>query len=271
MQKTKISWATDVWNVTIGCNNPECLAHCYARDLHNKRHKAYLAGKKLPKQYAKPFEEIQLLSERLEEPLHKRKPCRVFVGSMGDVFDESVPFDFIDKILGAINSCPQHTFMFLTKQEKRMAEYLCGLRDDVKQAERLSLGSGMARHGIAMMYRKGGYLPNLCLGVSILNQEDADKRIPYLLQTPVAKKFISAEPLLSEIKLPKNIIQANLLIIGAETGKNRRPCNLEWVKSLIEQANNAGVKVHVKKLEIDGRIESEITKFPVWARRRETI
>ena len=130
MQKTNIPWTEYTWNPLTGCELPLAssgCSHCYARELHNKRHKAYLAGKKLPIQYDKPFEEIQLFTDRLNEPLHKKKPCKIATCLMGDLFHPQVPFEFIDKVFATIRRCPQHTFQILTKQSMIAKEYITGL------------------------------------------------------------------------------------------------------------------------------------------------
>lgn len=245
MQKTNIPWTDFSWNPSVGCENS--CDYCYARKTHNMRHKAYLAGKKLPKQYAKPFEEIQLFPERLDAPLHKRKPCKIFVGSVADLFSPSVPFEFIDKVMDIINICRQHTFQILTKRPKRTLEY-------INRIEPFRWHS------------------NIWLGVTAENQEQADKRIPILLQIPAAVRFVSVEPMLGLIQLPKPIMPLSYdepglpyidwVIIGCESGPKRRPCKIEWVRDLVNQCESAGVAVFVKQLDINGKVEKDINKFP---------
>ena len=124
MQKTNIPWTEYTWNPGCGCPLPlvsDGCQQCWARSLHNQRHKALLAGKKLPEQYRKPFEEIQLFPDRLEEPLHKRKPCKIAVCLMGDLF--AYPFEFIDKVMAVVALCPQHTFQCLSKRPEIMQNY----------------------------------------------------------------------------------------------------------------------------------------------------
>ena len=89
MGKTFVPWATMGWPIVTGCTpKSEGCVNCWARTLHDRRHKAYLNGKKLAKQYAKPFSQVQLFENRLDEPLHWRKPQRVFVAPMGDLFHD---------------------------------------------------------------------------------------------------------------------------------------------------------------------------------------
>jgi len=148
------------------------------------------------------------------------------------------------------------------------------------------------------------YLPNVWQGSSVSTQPDADREIPLLLKTPAAVRFVSAEPLLEEIDagFGANMTEEedraygwipcheggirhqhplgefvggpcarklDLIIIGCESGPGRRPCKLDWVHSLIEQADAAEVPVFVKQLEIDGKVSHNPAEWPKWARRRE--
>ncbi len=123
--KTTISWTDVTWNPTVGCTrvSPGCK-NCYAFTLHDMRHAAHKDGKNLPEQYAKPFTELQMIADRLEDPLHWKKPRMVFVNSMSDLFHEDVPDEFIDKVFAVMALCPQHTFQVLTKRPERMLEVL---------------------------------------------------------------------------------------------------------------------------------------------------
>lgn len=278
-------WWDRSWNPVVGCTpiSPGCL-NCWARGLHNSRHKAYLAGKKMPKQYAKPFSEIQFFADRLEQITPRQAPKDIFVCDMGDLFHKDVPFEFIDKAMLTINKCRQHTFQILTKRADRMLEY-------ITQKMTICVAKEMP-------------LPNLWLGVTIENQEMADKRIPLLLQTPAAKRFLSVEPMLGGIdievafepwgcidcahmgtkddfdvlgadagrcfcnkcghEIPMNPIDKSIdwVIVGCESGAYRRPCKISWIYSIVEQCQAAGVPVFVKQLDINGKVEKDITKFP---------
>ncbi len=116
------------WNPTAGCSkiSPAC-DNCYACDIHTKRHLAFMAGAKLPKQYAKPFNEIQLLPERLDKPLHWREPRIIFVDSMSDLFHKDVPFEFAesvwDTMFNSNTTNLNHTFLILTKRPERLLKF----------------------------------------------------------------------------------------------------------------------------------------------------
>ena len=238
---SKIEWCDATWNVVSGCTQVSSgCAHCYAKTLHDRRHKAYLAGAKLPKQYAKPFKQIQLHPERLEMPLHWKKPRRIFVNSTSDLFHEDVPFEFIKDVWTVMLNAPDHTYMILTKRADRMIE-----------AVGYILGDGY------------GVLKNVWLGVSVEDQKAADERIPVLLQTPAAVRFISAEPLLGPVELwgarydnpnggKTGAITAwpgglDWVICGGESGPGARPMHPNWALSLRDGCMAAGVPFFFKQ------------------------
>lgn len=283
MQVTEISWSEYVWNVTIGCPLPipsEGCGRCYARRLHNMRHKAYLSGKKLPKQYAKPFEELQLFPERLEEPLHHKKPHKIFVCSMSDLFHPAVPFEFITRVFDVMCSWrwpnkkaeregddtelvdPGHTYQILTKRPERVEPWLNWVGE---------FWPGDTPFNIAMSV-KGKFPENIHFGVSV-ETEKYLYRINALKDIPAIKKFVSLEPLLSDIYIVDYLKYLNGIIIGAESigGHPGRECKLSWIENLVEQAKTTGVKVFVKQLHINGKLVKDINQFPKDLRLRETI
>ena len=200
-------------------------------------------------------------SYRLEKVKHWRKEQLVFVNSMSDLFHPDVPFEFIDKVMIVIKKYPQHTFKILTKRVKRMAQFFSAWQDYP-------------------------YPDNIHHGVSICTQSEADEKIPILLSIPSAFRFVSFEPLLEYIDIVKKpwygdwdaynaIGWLEQIIIGCE----RRISNvagrgqdvfIEAAESLIEQADKADVKVHVKQVPIDGKVETDIKKFPKELQRRDT-
>jgi protein gp37 len=167
---TGIEWTDATWNPTTGCTkvSPGC-AHCYIERTPAFRIKG--------RQFVKGATDLQLHPNRLEQPLHWKKPRRVFVNSLSDLFHDAVPADFIGHVFAVMAMAPQHTFQVLTKRPERMQMLLSDPPADVKPWP----------------------LPNVWLGVSVENQHFADERIPLLLQTPAAIRFISAEPLLGPV------------------------------------------------------------------------
>jgi len=210
-------------------------------------------------------EKTHFVELALEKPLHWKKARRIFVCSMGDLFHESVPFEWIDKVFAVMALCPQHTFQVLTKRPARMAEYIdsldqdCQYRGKILDFDAIQVGSRWP-------------LENLWLGVTAENQEMADKRIPILLQIPAAKRFVSVEPMLGPVDLealafitPLKHKLLDWVIIGAESGPNRRKCECEWVDGLKIQCQQAGVPVFVKQIHYP--LSKELIKAPAgWPR-----
>lgn len=272
---TAIEWTDTVWNPVTGCSKvSEGCRNCYAFALHDMRHKAFREGKKLPQQYAKPFNEIQLFSVRLEQPLKWRKPRRIFVNSMADLFHDDVPFDFIDQVFAVMALCQQHTFQILTKRPKRMLEYFAvnetrwdKLADIAPYMEQWGWispedAANIAPPGSTLPKWPRWPLPNVWLGTSVENQKEADERIPLLLETPAAVRFLSCEPLLGPVDLeftaqyehPDNegygvtaIKGLDWVIVGGESGPNARPMHPDWAEHLRDQCEEYGVPFFFKQ------------------------
>jgi protein gp37 len=261
--QTGISWTDRTWNPVVGCTKvSQGCKHCYAKTLHDMRHKAFLAGKlqNIP-QYAQPFETVQTLSDRLNDPYRWRKPSRVFVNSMSDLFHDDVPGEFIAQVFAVMSGNPQHTFQVLTKRPARMLAFVAavglsplGFRTH-NRAECSSYG------GDGVLVGANWPLPNVWLGVSVENQAAADERIPLLLQTPAAIRFLSCEPLLGGLDLSPymgaapNITGERItqysdidwVIVGGESGRGARPMYADWARSLRDQCGSAGVPFHFKQ------------------------
>jgi protein gp37 len=272
---TGIQWTDETWNPTVGCDriSPGC-ARCYAKNLHDKRHKAFLAGKAMAPQYAQPFEVLQTIAARLDAPLDWRKPRKIFVNSVSDLFHEDVPDEFIDQVFAVMALAPQHTFQILTKRAERMRQYVTHAGD----TGLVGVSHAWANHRPMPNQSLTWPLPNVWLGVSVENQRFADERIPLLLQTPAAVRFISAEPLLGPVDLNglpdvkgdpswdvsalhgvrecafgatvsrEMIARLDWVIVGGESGKDARPFNLAWGRSIVTQCRAAGVACFVKQL-----------------------
>lgn len=183
MNNTTIEWAERTWNPVTGCSPAsEGCEHCYAERM----------AKRLRGRFGYPEDQpfqVTLHPNRLAEPLKLRKSSRIFVCSMGDLFHEDVPPGFIDEILEIIAYCDQHVFMLLTKRPENIQAKLYGITDD----------------NPVRYLGDGDYLENLWLGVTAENQARADERIPVLLQTPAAVRFVSCEPLLGPVDLEAHL------------------------------------------------------------------
>lgn len=257
--KSKIEWTESTWNPTTGCTPvSEGCANCYAKREAEGR----LRGK-----YGYPQDEPFRVTfhgeDRLNDPLRWKRPRKIFVCSMGDLFHEDVPVEWIDKVIDVIARCEQHRFMLLTKRPERMRDYFLGLRDDPEQAMRFRSGR-TELHKYALALRRGEPLRNVWLGVTVENQQRADERIPVLLQIPAAKHFVSVEPMLGPVYfvdvpvgvlgplrpmrkgLPEDIPRLDWVICGGETGPEARPMHREWVRSLRDQCVAAQVPFFFK-------------------------
>lgn len=281
---TKIPYADEVWNPVVGCTKIKSgCKFCWAERLHDRRHLAWFAKltdwTTCPKQYWLPFSEVQLLPQRLDQPLHWRKPRTIFVCSMSDIFHKDVPFEFINKLWGVMMKAPQHTYLLFTKRWQRCKAFMDQLpgRD---------------------AYEKRTWIKDVHLFFSVSTQAEVDEAVPILLQIPAAKCGLSLEPLLGRVNfclknngvmIAKNQgismqdwnvlegtcgrIRTNCLdsvIVGSESGPNRRPCELDWIRSIVEQCQAAGVAPYVKQIPIDGKVITDPKLFPEKLRVRES-
>jgi protein gp37 len=202
---------------------------------------------------------VRCFPDRLDLPLHWKKPRRIFVDSMSDLFHPEVPDEFILRVFDTIRKCkterPGHVFLVLTKRPERMRDFCAWLRFDGYQE--------MGAPTLAERADSKGYwlmqgLTNLWLGVSIENQETADERIAILLDTPAAHRFVSAEPLLGPVDLQyaafngadslQKMAGLDWVIVGGESGPRARPCDLEWIRSIVRQCRAAVVPIFTKQL-----------------------
>jgi len=214
---TAIAWTDETWNPVVGCTKVSAgCKNCYAFDLHDKRHRAYQQGKlqNVP-QYARPFSEIQFIEQRLDIPRRWRKPRRIFVNSMSDLFHEAVTDEQINSVLKTCANVPRHTFQILTKRPERMADFT--------------------------------YPANVLIGVTVENQEAADTRIPILRSIPATVRFLSCEPLLEYIRL--NLDGIHWVIVGGEkAGQKARWMNPEWAIGVMRQCQSQNVAFFMKQM-----------------------
>ncbi len=314
MADTSIQWTDATWNVVTGCTkvSPGC-AHCYAETIATRFwptqyvhtvERGFIAcrdyhGERMDR--ARSFTDVVCHPERLEAPLRWKKPRRVFVNSMSDLFHEDVPDAFIDRVFAVMALCPQHTFQILTKRADRMRDYVNGLGgrlgelwDLTNQPTWVELPAGRS----FPRYPENWPLPNVWAGVSVENQPFADERIHLLLQTPAAIRFVSYEPALGLVDFrqwlggqgraagretrspltqhgaatpgenfgsaagnvakpqldPSGAVASSTLpsldwvIVGGESGPKARPCDVAWIRSVVEQCKASGVPCFVKQL-----------------------
>lgn len=245
---TRIEWTDAVWNPVVGCSRVSAgCEHCYAeRVAHRAMQPAHagltVSGPKGPRWTG----EVRCLPERLEQPLRWRKPRRVFVNSMSDLFHESVPDEFSDRVFAAMAACPQHTFQVLTKRPERMRAWFeasMRSRPMMRGSQLIWFEDGLWQNGERRIQWP---LPNVWIGVSVEDQAAADERVPLLVQAPAALRFLSVEPLLGPVNLKLDGI--GWVIVGGESGPGARACDVEWIRSVVRQARVAGVPCFVKQV-----------------------
>lgn len=197
MNRTSIPWADYTWNPITGCTRG--CDYCYARRIAERFRPRHKNGEPL----LQPLDGTPVVTgssgeafpcgfsptiypDRLDEPLRLKKPSRIFLGSMGDLFDPAFSDEFRNHIFAIVAATPQHTYLLLTKQAEEMRRFIMTM----DAAYRLDDGPGLT-----------ALLPNLWLGVTVTNQADADERTPLLLDTPAAHRFVSVEPMLGPVDL----------------------------------------------------------------------
>ncbi len=272
--KTHIEWTDATWNPITGCSvvSPGCT-NCYAMKLAGTRLRDHPSRCGLTQDSkAGPVwnGQVRLNEQWLDQPLRWKKPRMVFVCAHGDLFHESVPDEWIDKVFAIMALSPQHTFQVLTKRPERMRDYViknlsngCGLDRQLGGEMKSMLDSHWPK--LREIVKKHNLprpvfalpLPNVWLGVSVEDQKRANERIPLLLDTPAAVRFISAEPLLGPITVfsmngPIDIYRGmesplDWVIVGGESGPGARPMHPGWARSLRDQCAEADVAFFFKQ------------------------
>jgi protein gp37 len=255
MSKSKIEWTDRVWNPVTGCTkiSPGC-DNCYAERMAHRL--AHIEGSGYGTGVDSPNPEgafnVKLRPERIEQPLRWKKPSKIFVCSMGDLFHDKVPFNFINDCFFEMEKASQHIFLVLTKRPKRMAKFFGRV------------------HDINWPYK------NVWLGVTAENQQMANERIPILLQIPAVVRFVSVEPMLGPVNLmgipfdrhtTMNVLEGcgistkspcqsipnawcnklDWVICGGESGPGARPMHPDWARGLRDQCQAAGVPFFFKQ------------------------
>ena len=249
MNKTKIAWCDYTWNPVSGCTKvSEGCRNCYAASIAKR-----FWGERR-------FSDVICHEDKLNEPLKVKKPARVFVNSMSDLFHPDVSYDFAIDVFYRMALFNRNTYIVLTKRPERMIEFFKKWDDAI-----------MVWQSIGRPYFKFP-LRNVWLGVSIENQQTADERIPLLLQTEAAVRFVSYEPALGPVDFYKacgldshiapqfSWIKGNgidWVIMGCESGPKRRPMSLDWARSMRDQCQDANVTFFVIQMEIVGKVVVE--------------
>lgn len=232
-----IGWCDCTWNPITGCSpvSPAC-DHCYARAMSKR-----LAGR-----YGYPLDDpfrVTFHQEKVWELTNWVKPRRIFVCSMGDLFHEDVKREWLVEIFRKMLQANWHTYLLLTKRPFRMQKFLLGFRE--------------WKHPMA---------DHIWLGVTAENREMADERIPILLATPAAHRFVSCEPLLGPQYLEQYFWSGDFInnldwvIAGAETGPKARSAELDWFRSIRDQCERKEIPFYLKDHPgtLDGKEHKEL-------------
>lgn len=208
MNRTKIEWTDYTWNPITGCDKVGCSLgkDCYAYKMAQRLRGRYGYPKKNPFQ-------VTFHPERLKEPCEVKKPSKIFVGSMGEMYCREVKYGWLSLIFGVMKRCPQHTFQSLTKQPDSVIPRLP---------------------------------ENLWFGVSVTGIKD-EWRLKHLEQINANLKFASFEPLLAPINLKQHSLEAlDWIIIGKLTGRKQPDFDVTWVWTLIEEARRLDIPIFMK-------------------------
>lgn len=271
--KTKIEWTDATWNPVTGCTKVSAgCDHCYAETIATR-----FAGSKA---YPHGFD-VTLRPERLPLPLKWQRPRRIFVNSMSDLFHSSVPDEYIARVFAVMAATPRHTYQILTKRHGRLrtllqdrcrcaASHAAGIHFRSMMCDQARSIDGVDPH--AVYFEPPWPLPNVWIGVSVEDQATANLRIPALLETPAARRFLSCEPLLGPVDLStwlgierydsfgwgQEMFAAmngrvgpagglHWVIAGGESGHGARPMHPDWARQLRDQCVAARVPFHFKQ------------------------
>lgn len=295
-ETTKIEWTDATWNPVTGCSvvSPGCT-NCYAMGLAGTRlkHHPSRAGLTTDSKAGPVWNgKVRLNEAWLTQPLQWKRPRRIFVCAHGDLFAEGVPDEWIDRVFAVMALAPQHTFQVLTKRAARMRAYMAAPDRkriiaasvmDVSMLRMRETGShegGIKLDHFSDCFKGDGPFPNVWLGVSTEDQRRADERVPDLLATPAAVRFVSAEPLLGKIVFPGAWLRQgdngswpfdvqphtgiDWIIAGGESGPSARPMHPHWVRLIRDQCAAAGIPFFFKQWGAWASVLDRDAQDPDW-------
>ena len=258
--ETKIEWAQSTWNPITGCTRvSRGCEHCYAERLAAGRLRHHPSRAGLTDEHGRWNGVVRFNEEWLNQPLRWKKPRRVFVCAHSDLFHESIPFKWIDRVFAVMAAAPQHTFQVLTKRTIRARVYLHARTKPLAVMEAKLRELGRPWKDIPARQFP---LPNVWLGTSVEDCVVAYERILPLLLTPAAVRWISAEPLLGPIDLSPYFLRnlpddasvwqqatgLDWVVCGGESGPGYRPMEPDWARFMSDQCRAAGVPFFMKQM-----------------------
>lgn len=282
---SSIEWTDQTWNPVVGCTpvSPGCL-NCYAAAMA-MRQEAMGTAAYAPRETGEGRTiriaerkdgravftgDVRQVESQLDKPAKVRRPTTFFIASMGDLFHEDVPFDYVDRVVSVMRDTPQHRYMVLTKRPDRMRAYF------------------------SWMFDRSRFWPyNVALGTSVESERYVD-RIRMLAESLALRYFVSFEPLLGPLgdiralldRLADNAGSGRVqAIFGGESGPGARPCDLDQMRDAIRQCDEVeGVRVFVKQLGaapddaarpdgiwLNSRKGNDMAEWPEDLRRREPL
>lgn len=285
MSKSKIAWTDETANWIVGCTKISAgCANCYAATASNSaRLQQFDQYKNVVDHKGNWNGNVEFVPKVLENLLKGKRERRVFAPSMSDPFHPGVKDEWLDHFFAVVALTPHITYQVLTKRPERMFEYFnrAESKDCVEFAARWILPGWESRQdGFDL---KEWPLPNLHLGVSVENQAAADERIPWLLKTPAAKRFLSMEPLLEGVYLGRQFLKhIDWVIVGGESGKNARQFELNWAISIRQECLDLSIPFFFKQagsnptykmkpLNLKSRSGTDISEWPEDLRVQEII
>lgn len=223
-QQSSIEWTDLTWNPVVGCSIASagcknCYAMRMAARLQAMGHEKYDGLTKRSKRGAVWTDKVRCHEDSVETPLIWKKPRRVFVNSMSDLFHPDVPSDFVRRIWSVMERTPQHHYQILTKRPQRMAQLLNEIAPEPLQ--------------------------NVWLGTSV-EDDRVVERIDHLREVPASVRFISFEPLIGDVG-QVDLMDIHWAIVGGESGPRARPMDKEWVESILDQCLDAGTAFFFKQ------------------------
>lgn len=278
---TGIEWTSESWAVTNGCTIytsgcKNCYAMKMARRLAAMGQAKYEGLTQIVNGNTVWTGEVRPDLSQIDRPLHWKKPRKIFVNSMSDLFHADVPFEHIDRVFAVMALCPQHTFQVLTKRTARMLEYMTedgvgrGGYVEGRAKRLLREQSDDPSRPVLVGKTLRWPFPHVHLGTSVEDQARADERREPLRELAAQGwlTWVSYEPALGPVDWTGWEF-LRWMVIGTESGGHKRPMEIKWAEDTIKQMRSFGAAIFVKQLPQGGHVIHDINLFPDHLKIRE--